>query len=157
QHLRGKWVIEVPEMHAMNRAEASLLKTFISRTIERYRPPYGRLEVIEPRQCVFVGTTNKQLYLRDPTGGRRFLPLMCGTIDIENLAHDRDQLLAEAVHCFKQEEHWWPDKKFEHEVIAPEQDARYEEDAWEATIEHFLATRTQVTVGEIARVGLGIE
>src|SRR5262249_24389043 len=157
QHLRGKWVIEVPEMHAMNRAEATLLKSFITRTIERYRPPFGRLEVFEPRQCVFVGTTNLDAYLRDSSGGRRFWLALCGTINIQLLARERDQLLAEAVVRFREDQPWWPDKTFEQDVIAPEQEARYEADAWEDAIRTYLATQIKVTVHQVARDGLHIE
>jgi len=165
QHLRGKWVIEVSEMHAMNRVETAHLKAFITRTTERYRPSYGRKEVIEPRQCVFVGTTNRDTYLRDESGGRRFWPVKAGNINIGQLTADRDQLFAEAVELYRTGEMWWPDKTFEHEHIMPEQAARYEEDTWEENISSFLRglvsesshDNLKVTVGQVARSALGFE
>lgn len=141
----------------MSRTEDAALKAFISRPVERYRPSYGRVEVIEPRQCVFVGTTNKSTYLRDETGGRRFWPVKVGPIDTDALAHDRDQLFAEAVVRFHEGAQWWPDGFFEAEHIKPEQDARFEPDAWEEPITRYVTGRDRVSVSEVAKLALFIE
>jgi len=160
QHLRGKWLIEFGEMHALSKSETTALKAFITRRTEIYRPSYGRCEVHEPRQSMFIGTTNKAQYLRDETGGRRFWPIKVAVtcpINTDGLAEKRDQLLAEAVHRYRAGEHWWPDDAFEQEHIQPEQEARFEADAWETAIEDYLRDQRKVTVLEVARTALSME
>ncbi len=157
QHLQGKWLIEIGELSAMSKAETTTLKAFITRTTERYRPSYGRKEVIQPRQCVFIGSTNDNNYLKDATGGRRFWPVLLSLINIQALAADRDQLFAEAVHLFKAGEKWWPDKNFEALHIRPEQEARYDADAWENIISAYLKGKTRVSVCDVAKGALFIE
>jgi predicted P-loop ATPase len=154
QHLRGKWLIEVSELAAFTRAETETLKAFLTRASEKFRPAYGREDVIEPRQCVFVGTTNKESYLKDETGGRRFWPVRIGHIDVAGIVRDRSQLFAEAVDRYRQGEQWWPDTAFERQYIKPEQERRYEADPWDEDIADFVKNRDRVTVSEIARQAL---
>lgn len=111
----------------------------------------------EPRQCVFIGTTNKATYLKDDTGARRFWPILVGQIDLKAMRRDRDQLFAEAVVRFERGEHWWPDIAFERRVIKPEQEGRYESDLWEDEIEKYLDGQTKVTITQIARLALGFD
>ena len=132
----------------------------MTRRTERYRPPYGRNEVEEPRQCCFIGTTNQDTYLKDETGGRRFWPLKVGQIDLERLKQDRDQLFAEAVVLYRAGERWWPDAEFEATHIRPAQNARYSDDPWAPAKEAYvrrLPYPASTTLGDILTCALGFE
>jgi Virulence-associated protein E-like domain len=128
-HLRGKWLLEVAELAAMLKGDPEGVKHFVSRQVEKYTPKYGRGEVTEPRQCLFIGTTNDDDYIKDPTGGRRYCPVKCTTVDVEGLALAREQLFAEAVVRFRRGERWWPTAEDEAKFFKPQQDKRQFDDA----------------------------
>lgn len=68
----GVWIVEVGELAGMRKAEAETIKQYITKQKDRFRPAYGRRSQEFPRQCIFIGTTNEQTFLRDATGNRRF-------------------------------------------------------------------------------------
>ncbi|MBX9451375.1 MAG: hypothetical protein KL801_05845 [Mesorhizobium sp.] len=155
-HLRGKWVIEIAELSATTKAEDAELKAFITRRAERYRPPFGRGEVTEPRQCIFIGTTNQREYLRDETGARRFWPVAVTAIDAEALRMDRDQLFAEAVALYRSGAKWWPEGEMV-KTIAEQGDSRFEVDPWEEKIAEYVADKTAVTISGVLSSALKME
>ncbi|GFK19291.1 hypothetical protein KbCgl_18630 [Corynebacterium glutamicum] len=109
EKLAGVLIMEIAELAGMRKTDAETLKSFISRTDDKYRPAYGRVVESHPRQGIIVGTTNaKEGFLRDPTGGRRFWPVDVtgnGTQKTWNLTPETiDQIWAEAVHYNKENE-----------------------------------------------------
>jgi Virulence-associated protein E len=129
----GVWLYEIADLAGMRKAEIDQTKAFASRTYDRARPAYGRYVVSQPRTCAFIATTNNSDYLKDDTGNRRFWPLRTGTIDIDALRRDRDQLWAEAAHyeatgvSIVLPQNLWAD-------AAVQQEARREPDPWEAAL-----------------------
>ncbi len=138
----GIWVLEIAELDALSRPEASKTKAFISRMTDRFRPPYGRRLVEVPRQCIFGGSVNASTYLKDETGARRFWPVKCGYIDLEALIRDRDQLWAEAAEQYRLGATWWLDSPELWEIAKSEQDSRYDGDTWEAMISEWVENPT---------------
>jgi predicted P-loop ATPase len=94
--LQGTWFVEIAELAVLKRADAESYKAFFSSKVDKFRVPYGKHWEDEPRQCVFVGTTNNEDYLSDPTGNRRFWPCRVRQCAFKKLREDRLQLFAEA-------------------------------------------------------------
>jgi predicted P-loop ATPase len=163
--LRGKLIIELAELASTSKADADKVKAFFSSPADSYRPPYGRELVTVPRSCVFAGTVNHKVYLRDETGNRRYWPVECGVIDIKGLEEDREQLWAEAVERYKRGERWWPEFK-ERAMIEEAQGEREETDVWEIPIAKWLASdeakkilskQGAISTNQILEQALGIE
>lgn len=138
--LRGKMLYEFSELGSVARAEATKQKSFLSRQIDEYRPVYGRREIRAPRQVVFSGTTNEWEWNKDPTGGRRFWPVMVmQEIDVEGLKTIRDQLFAEAVVMVKEKLRYWPTNEEQAKIFDPEQLKRsVQDDFIEALHDHVM-------------------
>jgi len=147
--LRGVWGLEMAELTQLLASEPEAIKAFITRAVDRYRPPYGRVVLEVPRQGLLIGTTNAEEWLRDATGNRRFWPFDCGTLDIEWIRASRDQLWAEASAAEAAgEPHWLDEAEERHEASAQQED-RLVTDPWQAPVERYLSGRREASAAEL--------
>lgn len=100
----GVWGMELPELSAMYKSDHNDAKQFLSAKVDKVRMAYDRRVSVFQRQAVFWGTTNDKKYLKDPTGNRRWWPIIIGLsqIDTDALREVRIQLWAEAVTIYRQ-------------------------------------------------------
>jgi len=127
-NMTGKWLVEMGELSGMKKADVDQMKEFISRTVDRVRLPYGRRAENFPRQCVFVGTTNNDEYMKDDTGNRRFWPVVTHSVDLAGLRAVREQLLAEAVATWALGEPLYLEGEGAKKAAEDEQEKRLEDD-----------------------------
>ncbi len=135
--LRGTWLMELAGLDSLKRSELSAMKAFLTDAVDRFRPPYGRHDVRYKRSTVFVGTSNEQDILRDPTGDRRFWPVETTIIDLAALKRDREPLWAEAVERYQDGCQFWPTPAFETTLTRHRQQFQVG-DAWLAPLATLL-------------------
>ena len=146
EQLQGVWLVEIAELAGLAKAEVEKIKHFITKKEDRYRVAFGRRTTPFPRQCVFFATTNKKEFLRDPTGDRRYWPVLvhvnAPTKDVFKDFTDEEisQVWAEAVTLYKKGETiYLPD-----DMVATAtqiQKDHAQEHPWTSTIQNYLDTK----------------
>ena len=154
--LCGKWIVCFDEMHALRSPDVlELAKNFLTRRIDKYRPPYGEHEIERARSCVFAGTTNSAQYLHDPTGNRRFWPVLVGAIDVAAIRRDRDQIWAEANEMRRGGVQWWPTPEVQALLVGVTEN-RTHQDTWSEMIASYISSIDWTSI-ELCLTHLGFE
>lgn len=141
EKLQGYWILEIGELAGLKKTDIETLRGFLSRQNDIYRAAFGRRATPHPRQCVFIGTTNADTYLRDITGNRRFWPVKVpGGTDRGSWELTREEvemIWAEALHYYKKGETLHLPKELE-PIAVQEQKEAMEQDEREGTIRDYL-------------------
>jgi len=153
-------IIEYAEIETVwKQKDVSEMKSFLSSRVDSIRPPYGRSLEDIPRTSIFVGTTNKQEFLSDPTGERRYWVIEVNQrIEIEALEKERNQIWAEAVRqCLAGQIHYLT---VEEDIELEQSNKEFKaSDTWEEAITEYVNAQelTEITVRELLTKALNLE
>ncbi|SMP35309.1 VapE domain-containing protein [Shimia sagamensis] len=157
EYMNGLWIIEMSELTNVIKSEVEDMRKFMTRRVEKYRPSYGRKDIRRPRRAVLAGSTNRDDYLKDVDGERRFWPVVVGQIDLEGLKANRDPLWKETYDAYQRGERWHMDP-----IVAGYakmlQQERVEDDPWEPKIVPIVRDLNEVSPQFIAdQMGIPLE
>jgi predicted P-loop ATPase len=144
EKIQGVWIMEVGEMQGTRKADVDVLKGFLSRQVDEYRPAYGRVVERHPRTAIICGTTNSTTgFLRDVTGNRRFWPVPVdggGRLSVWDMTEEtRAQIWAEAAMYTAEGENPYLSPEMEKEAEKMQQEA-IEYDDREGEVIEYLDT-----------------
>lgn len=153
---RGAWICELSELLALTKTkEVEAVKSFITRSEDVYRQPYDRRVSRFKRQCIFIGTTNKEQFLTDKTGNRRFYPIKINQNGYDLFDHEKE-IRDDILQC-------WAEAKFKYDSgdlkpyadqsilseIRRRQENAMEDDYMVGMIRNYLERKAEVCVIEI--------
>lgn len=150
--MSGKWICEIADFSELVRSEQGRLKGFLTRQVDEYRPAYGERSVRVPRTTVFAATTNDP----DIVASRRAWAVECRRVDIDGLASVRNQLFAEALHCYRQVGNYWPSQQ-EAEQLEPADSRQQSDDPMADALADWVAKRRKPFSIDEAAQAIGIQ
>ena len=159
--IEGAWVCEIAELLAVTKSkEVEAVKSYITKLVDRYRRPFDRRTTDHKRQCVFIGTTNKEQFLTDKTGNRRWYPVKVNSSGYDLHDHKEEiqadilQAWAEAKYLYDRGElNPYADRNLLAE-IKEKQEAAVEDDYRVGMISEYLAEKKKVCILEIWKYAL---
>ena len=110
-------LINLDEFDRVTQRQQIVLKYLVSTADLKYRPPYGKAYTTNRRYASFIGTTNEQTPLTDPSGSRRFVCVSIdGEIDFETPVQ-HSQLYAQLMYEIQHGERYWLSKEEERALM----------------------------------------
>ena len=154
------WVLELPEIdNYFATRNIENFKNLVTTRVDETRFPYAALPSKLYRRFVLIGTTNRNQFLVDSTGNRRFVPLEIGagfSVPWRQLGEQRDSLWAAAVAAYRSGVTYEFDSG-EIAAIAEYIQEFGDPDPWLEKIATYVAIREEVTAAEILTSALELD
>jgi hypothetical protein len=148
--MRGKLVAEIGELRGLHTKELEAIKAFITRTHEQWIPKYREFTTTFPRRLVFIGSTNKDQFLADETGNRRWLPVRVSQVAVDRVRAVAPLCWAEARRRFKAGGVQWSEAEKLGRQVHEEFTFR---DSWEESVRRWLSEPLFAEEGELPTSG----